>query len=160
MYVQVLVAHLIPWDKSPLRPTETSVHWPVHTTPGQLYVLHTRKQTSVTSQPLMCAGDFRRRCTLHGVVGLNRALISFDVNACSNPSVCGIRNEDPTVHHDYTEILNTLRWKPFSLATRIWTVSPRVDSSSIGCLKSVMSLKVQRKSTTLSFSFLIGATCM
>lgn len=44
--------------------------------------------------------------------------------------------------------------------TEIWTDSPLVASSSIGCLKSVMSLKVQRKSTTLSFSFLIGATCM
>lgn len=33
-------------------------------------------------------------------------------------------------------------------------------SSSIGCLKTVISLNVQRKRTTLSFSFLIGATCM
>lgn len=38
--------------------------------------------------------------------------------------------------------------------------SPFVVSSSMGCLKSVMSLKVQRKRTTLSFSFLMGATCM
>lgn len=38
--------------------------------------------------------------------------------------------------------------------------SPLVASSSMGCLKRVMSLKVQRKRTTLSFSFLIGAICM
>lgn len=30
----------------------------------------------------------------------------------------------------------------------------------MGCLKRVMSLKVQRNRTTLSFSFLMGATCM
>lgn len=39
-------------------------------------------------------------------------------------------------------------------------VLPLVVSSSMGCLKTVMSLKVQRNRTTLSFSFLIGATCM
>lgn len=38
--------------------------------------------------------------------------------------------------------------------------SPLAASSSMGCLKRVMSLKVQRKRTTLSFSFLIGAICM
>lgn len=40
------------------------------------------------------------------------------------------------------------------------TCSPLAASSSIGCLKSVMSRKVQRKSTTLSFSLRIGAICM
>lgn len=49
---------------------------------------------------------------------------------------------------------NRLVWK------KEQTISPLVDSSSIGCLKSVISLKVQRKSTTLSFSFRMGATCM
>lgn len=39
----------------------------------------------------------------------------------------------------------------------LWTRPPLEDSSSIGCLKAVMSLKVQRKRTTLSCSFLIGA---
>ena len=34
---------------------------------------------------------------------------------------------------------------------------PFEESSSIGCLKAVMSLKVQRNRTTLSCSFLIGA---
>lgn len=38
--------------------------------------------------------------------------------------------------------------------------SPFVVSSSMGCLKRVMSLNVQRNRTTLSFSFLMGATCM
>lgn len=43
MYVKkVLVAHLIPRD---MAPTETSVHWSAHTTPGQLYV--TYQETSV-----------------------------------------------------------------------------------------------------------------
>ena len=36
---------------------------------------------------------------------------------------------------------------------------PLDPSSSIGCFKAVMSLNVQRKSTTCSFSFLIGAMC-
>ena len=35
--------------------------------------------------------------------------------------------------------------------------APFEESSSIGCLKAVMSLKVQRNRTTLSCSFLIGA---
>lgn len=42
----------------------------------------------------------------------------------------------------------------------VWKHPPLVVSSSMGCLKRVMSLKVQRNSTTLSFSFLMGATCM
>ena len=37
--------------------------------------------------------------------------------------------------------------------------SPRPLSSSIGCLRAVMSLNVHRKRTTASFSFLMGATC-
>lgn len=63
----------------------------------------------------------------------------------------------------WLDLNETFTWCKRSLSwpdTRMWPVSPLVDSSSIGCLKSVMSLKVQRKSTTLSFSFLIGATCM
>lgn len=41
--------------------------------------------------------------------------------------------------------------------THLWTRLPLEDSSSIGCLKAVMSLKVHRNRTTLSCSFLIGA---
>ena len=39
----------------------------------------------------------------------------------------------------------------------VWSHPPFEESSSIGCLKAVMSLKVQRNNTTLSCSFLIGA---
>ena len=35
-----------------------------------------------------------------------------------------------------------------------------LDSSSIGCFNAVMSLKVQRKRTTISLSFLMGDICI
>lgn len=36
---------------------------------------------------------------------------------------------------------------------------PLESSASMGCLSGVMSLKVHRNSTTMSFSFLMGAMC-
>ena len=42
---------------------------------------------------------------------------------------------------------------------RVVSLLPLESSASMGCLSGVMSLKVHRNSTTMSFSFLMGAMC-
>lgn len=52
-----------------------------------------------------------------------------------------------------------LRGKASTFSKKIYK-SPLADSSSIGCLKAVMSMNVHKKSTTTSFSFVTGDICM
>ena len=52
-----------------------------------------------------------------------------------------------------------------SKAKEYWIIFENIppislESSSIGCLSAIISLKVQRKRTTISLSFLIGDMCI